>query len=154
PASGADHVDRRRSFALVVSPWAKRGHVSHVRAAFPSLGATWERALGAQPASRYDGAAEPLWDCLSATADLRPFTALQSNVGAHNTLRGDPGEEETRGLDLSQVDRAPLGPALWKYMRGSEPMPGPIRAQAEALRAKREQKRGPSFRSVLRAAAG
>ena len=51
-------------------------------------------------------------------------TALPSNVAPKVSLRDDPGAEETAGLDLSQVDRAPIGPALWKYMRRGEPMPG------------------------------
>src|SRR5205823_2338135 len=40
PSGAADHVDSHRSFALVVSPWARRKRISHVRASFPSLAAT------------------------------------------------------------------------------------------------------------------
>ena len=151
PAGGDDHVDRRRSFALVVSPWAQRGRVSHQRAAFPSLAATWERALGVTPASRYDAASEPLWDCLTAVPDYSPYTALPANIAPHNSERGDPGEEETRGIDLSQVDRAPLGAALWKYMRRGEPLPPGLAAES---RRHERQRSSPSFRTVLRSAAG
>jgi len=149
PASGADHVDRRRSFALVISPWARRGRVSSVRAAFPSLAATWERALGVAPVSRWDAAAEPLWDCLTGDPDFAPYTALPSNIAPRITGRGEPGEQETLGLDTTEVDRAPLGPALWRYMRPGEPMPRGI-----LDRVRREKNRGPDFRSVLRVAAG
>ena len=124
PAGSADHVDAHRSFALVVSPWARRGRVSHVRGSMPSLAATWQRALGVPPSSTFDANAEPLWDCLTGVPDERPFTALPSNVAPRTNRRGDPGEEESRGLDFSAVDKAVLGPALWKAMRPGEPMPG------------------------------
>ena len=89
----------------------------------PSLAATWERALGVAPLSAFDAEAEPLWDCLTSAPDPAPFTALPSNVQPHVNQRGDPGEEESRGLDLSTIDRADLGPALWKAMRPGEGRP-------------------------------
>ena len=49
PSGAADHLDSHRSFALVVSPWAQRRKLSHVRASFPSLAATYQRALGLSP---------------------------------------------------------------------------------------------------------
>lgn len=124
PSGAADHVDSHRSFALLAGPWVKRDHVSHVRASFPSLLATWERALGVKPLSVLDASAEPLWDCLTATPDPRAFTALPDNIGPKTNPVAGPGAEESRALDFSGVDRARgLGPVLWKVMRPGEPVP-------------------------------
>ena len=126
PSGGADHVDRRRSFALVVSPYARRGRVSHVRGSMASMASTWERALGVQPLSQFDADAEPLWDCLTGTPDFTAFSALPSNIAARTNQIGDPGELESRGLDLSTIDKARLGPSLWRALRPNDPMPKSI----------------------------
>ena len=124
PSGAYDHVDAHRSFALVVGPYARRGRISHVRASFPSLAATYERALGVAPVSALDGEAEPLWDCLTATPDLTQYTALAAGVGPKNNLRGAPGEEESRALDFSLPDQAQgMSAILWKAMRPGEPLP-------------------------------
>ena len=80
PSGAADHLDSHRSFALVVSPWARRKRISHVRASFPSLAATYERALGLAPLSALDAQAEPLWDCLSSDEDATPFAEDRATV--------------------------------------------------------------------------
>jgi YVTN family beta-propeller protein len=120
PSGAADHVDPHRSFALVVSPYARRGRVSHVRASFPSLAATWQRALGVKPLSALDAQAEPLWDCLTETPDKTAFTALPGNVP--KTI--NPARPGLRALDFSAVDRARgLGIQLWQAARPGEPVP-------------------------------
>jgi hypothetical protein len=120
PSGAADHVDPHRSFALVVSPYARRGRVSHVRASFPSLAATWQRALGVKPLSALDAQAEPLWDCLTGTPDKTAFTALPGNVP--RTI--NPARPGLRALDFSAVDRARgLGIQLWQAARPGEPVP-------------------------------
>ena len=116
-------VDLHRSFALVVSPFAQRRKVSHVRASFPSLAATYERALGIQPLSALDAQAEPLWDCLAAKADLTPFSALPSNVGP----KVNPARPGYLARDFSGVDRARLGVELWQARRPNEPIPRRLR---------------------------
>ena len=119
PSGATDHVDLHRSFALVVSPWARRGKVSHVRASFPSLAATAERALGIPPLSALDAQAEPLWDCLATGADPTPFSALPSNV----PMTTNPSRPGYRGHDFSGVDRARLGVELWRGRRPRDPVP-------------------------------
>ncbi|HUJ24539.1 MAG TPA: alkaline phosphatase family protein, partial [Myxococcales bacterium] len=119
PSGSADHVDSHRSFALVVSPWAQRGKVSHVRGSFPSLAATYERALGVQPLNALDAQAEPLWDCLSGTSDATPFSALPANVAPAL----NPSMPRARVHDFSAVDRAKLGVELWRHARPDAPPP-------------------------------
>jgi len=119
PSGAADHLDSHRSFALVVSPWAQRKKVSHVRASFPSLAATYERALGLSPLNALDAQAEPLWDCLAGQSDATPFTALPSNV----TPATNPSMPRFREKDFSGVDRARLGLELWRAARPHDPPP-------------------------------
>jgi hypothetical protein len=119
PSGSADHVDSHRSFALVVSPWAQHGKVSHVRGSFPSLAATYERALGMKPLNALDAQAEPLWDCLSARADNAPFTALSNNVAPAL----NPSMPRPYGKDFSGVDRARIGLELWRAARPNDPPP-------------------------------
>ena len=107
----------------MASPFARRGRVSHVRASFPSLAATAERALGVPPSSSLDAQAEPLWDCLSAAPDPTPFTALPGNVSP----RLNPARPARRELDFSLPDRARgVGIELWQARRPGEPVPRQI----------------------------
>lgn len=119
PSGATDHVDLHRSFALLVSPWAQRGKVSHVRASFPSLAATAEHALGFAPVSALDAQAEPLWDCLAQRPDATPFDALPANVGP----KTNPQRPGYRAQDFSGVDRAKLGVELWLGRRPNDPVP-------------------------------
>lgn len=127
PSGSGDHLDSHRSFALVVSPWARRGRVSHVRGSFPSLAATAERALGVPPVSALDAQAEPLWDCLTGAPDPTPYSALPSNV----PMRLNPQRPGARELDFSGPDRARLGVELWQAMRPGEPLPQQIAEGAD-----------------------
>jgi DNA-binding beta-propeller fold protein YncE len=129
PSGSGDHLDSHRSFALVVSPWARRGRVSHVRGSFPSLAATAERALGVAPVSALDAQAEPLWDCLTGAPDATPYSALPGNV----PMRLNPERPGARELDFSGPDRARLrlGIELWLAMRPGEPVPRQIAEGAD-----------------------
>lgn len=119
PSGSADHVDAHRSFALVISPWARHGRVSHVRGSFPSLAATYQRALGLRPLNALDAQAAPLWDCLSGVADPTPYGALPSNVAPAL----NPSMPRGRAHDFSGVDRARLGLELWRHARPDAPPP-------------------------------
>jgi YVTN family beta-propeller protein len=74
--SGVDHVDAHRSLCLVVSPYAKRGYVSHRHASIASITKTVFRLLGLPHLDLYDAAASDLADLFSAEADLAPYRAL------------------------------------------------------------------------------
>jgi YVTN family beta-propeller protein len=73
-----DHVSTHRVPCLVVSPYAKRGHVDGHHYSFPSILRTIEAILGLSPLSRYDFGATPMADCFDARpTNEAPFTALR-----------------------------------------------------------------------------
>lgn len=131
--NGADHVDAHRIPALVVSPYAKRGAVTHTRYDFPSVIRSMELILGMQPLGLFDALAAPMYDVFTPTPDnAEPFGAaapgfdvFETNPTAGATAR------RWRRFDLRGVDRVPqheLDAALWKSVHGLRsrpPPPGP-----------------------------
>lgn len=81
-------------------------------------------------------------------SEARAFTALPDNIGPKTNPARGPGEEESRTLDFSRVDRARgLGTILWKVMRTGEPVPTRMReADAAAEPDEAEVSRGPDAR--------
>jgi hypothetical protein len=73
----ADHVDRHRTAAWVVSPYAKRGAVDHTPYTTNSMLRTIELILGLRPLTQFDAAATPMFECFGATPDPRPYTAAK-----------------------------------------------------------------------------
>lgn len=123
PQSAVDHVDAHRSILLVVSPWARRGHTSHVLSSYPSVFRTIEQILGVPPMNRYDALATPLYDAFTSTPDSTPFTVVPrnfDNAGNPTGPRPPPArrvvepESARRAaaarecLDLSGPDRNPF----------------------------------------------
>jgi YVTN family beta-propeller protein len=75
--SGVDHVDAHRSLCLLISPWARRGHVSHRQASTASIHKTIYRIFGLPPLHLPDAAASDLADLFSVVPDFAPYAALQ-----------------------------------------------------------------------------
>jgi YVTN family beta-propeller protein len=75
--SGVDHVDAHRSLCLLISPWARRGHVSRRQASTASIHKTIYRIFGLPPLHLPDGAASDLADLFSSEPDLAPYAALK-----------------------------------------------------------------------------
>ncbi len=73
---GQDHVDHHRSILLVISPYARRGHVSHVHASFGSILKTIHLILGLPFLNQYDAGASDLADCFTPEPDLTPYEAV------------------------------------------------------------------------------
>ncbi|NOZ86578.1 MAG: hypothetical protein GXP49_09960 [Deltaproteobacteria bacterium] len=131
PQGIGDHVDPHRSISLVISPWVKRGYLSHVHYDIPSLYATIERILGIDPLNRNDANAPPVFDVFSGSMDDEPYTAIPNSVDYRvNTLK-TPMAKESAKLDFEHEDRAPgLGAILWHYMKGVDT---PIPPQAKYI---------------------
>jgi len=80
---GQDHVDAYRTYGLVASPYAKRGHVSHVHTSFSSMTKTINLILGLPPTSLQEAVATPLSDDFisgSQQPDETPYTALANST--------------------------------------------------------------------------
>ena len=69
-----DHVDAQRSVLLVISPWARRGNVSHRHTTIVSMHRTLYEILGLPPLNMFDALANDFSDCFTTTPDFRPYT--------------------------------------------------------------------------------
>jgi DNA-binding beta-propeller fold protein YncE len=107
PQGCTDHVDAHRTFVLVISPWARRGHISHVNTSFASVFATIDRILGIPPVGREVATAAPLWDFFTAIPDNTPYSALPRNIPETVNFVGAPGAEESAKMDFRGPDRNP-----------------------------------------------
>jgi YVTN family beta-propeller protein len=73
---GQDHVDAHRSILMVISPWAKKNHVSHTHVSFGSIFKTFWHILGLPYLNQYDAAAADLSDFFTNQPDFTPYSAL------------------------------------------------------------------------------
>jgi YVTN family beta-propeller protein len=73
---GQDHVDAHRSILMVISPWAKKNHVSHTHASFGSIFKTFWHILKLPYLNQYDAAAADLSDFFTNQPDFTPYSAL------------------------------------------------------------------------------
>lgn len=128
---GPDHVDARRTVGLVLSPYVKRSIVDSTLYSTSSMVRSIELLLGLPPMSQYDAAAMPMYASFGNEAEVTPFDVIQpkTDVNAKNK-KGDYGSEESRKMDFSDVDRAPmhaLNAIIWKSIKGADsPMPPPV----------------------------
>lgn len=77
---GSDHVDARRTVALAISPYTKRGFVDSTLYTTSSMLRTMELLLGLPPMSQYDAAATPMYASFGTTANLAPYKALAPKI--------------------------------------------------------------------------
>jgi len=76
PRTAGDRANRYRSYAIVVSPFAKRGYVGHVHLSTASLLKTEEELLGIPPLELDDLLATDMADFFTGKADPAPFENL------------------------------------------------------------------------------
>jgi hypothetical protein len=74
--AGVDTVDAHRSLLLVISPWARRGYVSHRHCDLSSITKTVTSIFGLPPLNLFDGLASDLSDCFRITPDFTPYEAV------------------------------------------------------------------------------
>lgn len=70
-----DHVDAQRSVLLVISPWAKKGYVSHRHTTILSMHRTLYQILGLPPLNMFDALASDFSDAFTDKPDYRPYKA-------------------------------------------------------------------------------
>jgi YVTN family beta-propeller protein len=71
-----DHVDAQRSVLLVISPWAKRGYVSHRHTTILSMHRTLYEIFGLRSLNMFDALANDFSDCFTTEPDYRPYTVV------------------------------------------------------------------------------
>ncbi len=72
-----DHVNRSRSLAIVVSPYAKHGYLGAAHLSTASVVKTEEELLGLEPLALNDFLATDMADFFQATPDLEPYQAIR-----------------------------------------------------------------------------
>lgn len=73
---GVDHVDAHRSILMVISPYARKGHISHTHTSFGSIFKTFWNILGIPYLNHYDAGAADLADMFTAKPDPQPYKAI------------------------------------------------------------------------------
>jgi len=71
-----DHVDAQRSVMLIISPWAKRGYVSHRHTTILSMHRTLYEIFGLPSLNMFDALANDFSDSFTTKPDFRPYTAV------------------------------------------------------------------------------
>jgi hypothetical protein len=128
---GPDHVDARRTTALVISPYTKRNFLDSTLYTTSSMLRTIELLLGLPPMTQFDAAATPMYNAFSTTPDRTPYRHLQPLIDVNEknvaTAWGARASEE---MDLDEIDRAPMqefNEIIWKSVRGADStMPAPV----------------------------
>ena len=128
---GPDHVDARRTIGLVLSPYVKRGVVDSTLYSTSSMVRSIELLLGMPPMSQYDAAAMPMYASFGTKAQIAAFDVIPPKIDVNaKNKKGDYGSEESRKMDFSDVDRAPmhaLNEVIWRSVKGADsPMPPPV----------------------------
>lgn len=135
PQSGWDHVSGYRTTAYVISPYAKRRAVNSTQYNTTSVLRTIEQILGLPVMNQFDASATPMFDCFTATPNLKPYTALAANIPldqinpaplALNESMQRADALASAKMNFQEVDRAPedeLNRILWRAMKGSVPYP-------------------------------
>lgn len=100
--NGVDHVDGHRSILMLISPWAKREHVSHVHTSLPSVFKTIYLLLGVPPLHQFDAAATDLRDLFTLASDETPYTAVPFSGLPAEAARA--WQAATRKVDFDEMD--------------------------------------------------
>lgn len=79
PGGGVDHVDSHRSPLLIISPYTRRGYVSHRHSDYGSVMKTMYEFLGLGALNLEDALTADVSDAFSATPDVTPFTHVASD---------------------------------------------------------------------------
>jgi hypothetical protein len=76
---GADHIDAHRSVLLAMSPYIRRGIISHRHSSMLSIQKTMYELLGLGPLNLEDALAADLGDMFAEEADLTPFNFIAAD---------------------------------------------------------------------------
>jgi YVTN family beta-propeller protein len=106
--SGQDHVDAHRTFGLMMSPYARAGHVSHVHTSFASMVKTINLMLGLPPTSTQEMAATSMADFFigrGGRPNFAPYTTLPNRVFSevNPSVSSAPNPASRQAAELAQV---------------------------------------------------
>jgi YVTN family beta-propeller protein len=106
PQSGVDHVDGHRSILLVMSPYVRRGFISHRHSSMGSIQRTIYELLGLGPLNLEDALASDLSDMFTTEPNLAPYTALPTDMRVFDPARARIARPKSakEKADLADID--------------------------------------------------
>jgi hypothetical protein len=103
-----DHVDAQRSVLLVISPWARRGYVSHRHTTILSMHRTLYEIFGLPSLNMFDALANDFADAFTDKPDFRPYTAVPVDKRIFDPEKAkdpkDPDYGQARKLPTIRMD--------------------------------------------------
>jgi YVTN family beta-propeller protein len=103
-----DHVDAQRSVLLMISPWGKRGYVSHRHTTMLSMHRTMYEIFGLPPLNMFDALANDFSDCFTGTPDFRPYSSVSPDPRVFDPDRvldrSDPDYRNSHGYRSPSMD--------------------------------------------------
>ena len=138
PQAGLDHVDGRRTVALCMSPYVKRGAVNSTFYNQSSMLRTIELILGLPPMNQLDLTATPMDACFTETPDLTPYTHVPNSIPLDElnpkvaSLEGKQKHyallsEEMPLDDIDMADEGLFNRVIWHSVKGYD-TPYPVLA--------------------------
>ena len=129
PQAGLDHVDGRRTVALCISPYTKRGEVISKHYNQNSFLRTMELILGLPPMTQFDMAATSMEYCFTNEADFTPYTALPNQIPLDemneklSMLKGKQLFYAQKSMempldDIDQADEGLFNRIIWHSVKG------------------------------------
>lgn len=129
PQSGLDHVDGKRTVALCISPYTKRGEVISTHYNQNSVLRTIELILGLPPMSQFDLVATPMVDCFIDKPNFTSYKALPNQIPLDqmnpklSSLKGRQlyWAKKSMEMPLEEMDEAEddeLNKIIWYAVRG------------------------------------
>ena len=100
---GRDHVDAHRSLLMMISPWIKRGYVSHTHANFGAILKTIYNICDLKPLNQFDATASLLQDFFADKPDYTPYTVEMVDSRIFDPQKAlDPYDKEFRWESLKE----------------------------------------------------
>lgn len=101
-----DHVDAQRSVLLLISPWAKKGYVSHRHTTILSMHRTLYQILGMPPLNMFDALASDFSDAFTDKPDFRPYQVRKVDPRIFDPEKA----KDPKDPDYGQARRMPFAP--------------------------------------------
>jgi len=132
---GPDHVEMHRTVAQVISPYTQTGAVDSTFYSTVSMLRTIELIMGIPPLTQFDAAATPMSASFSSKPNFQTYDAITpvTALTATNSASA-PMAALAATWDYSVPDRVPsrlANLALWKSLKGGQPIPASMRKAAE-----------------------
>jgi hypothetical protein len=113
-----DHVDAQRSVLLAISPWIKRGYVSHRHTTITSMHRTLYEIFGLPPLSMWDALASDFSDCFTTHPDFTPYKVIPSDLRVFDPEKAKDPKDPDYGQARRQASIRMDDPDVVNRVRG------------------------------------